>query len=150
MLRSESKKRISRQPADNDQCSISDLNKSLIKTGNIIGIGSPRATIESNFALMTLVGKDNFYHGISRKEYQSDQGCFRIIFRKVVFILLHLKEIEKADVVLVIGEDLVNTAPMIALAVRQAARNVPNEEAKKNHIPLWNDIPVRQLGQNHK
>ena len=40
-----------------------------------------------------------------------------------------LKEIEKADAIFILGEDLTNTAPMIALAVRQAARNVPNEEA---------------------
>ncbi len=42
-----------------------------------------------------------------------------------------LKQIEKADAVIILGEDLTNTAPMIALALRQAARNVPNEEAKE-------------------
>lgn len=135
-----------RVAADNDKLFL-DLNMSIFKTGKLTGIGSPRATLESNFALMTLVGKDNFYHGISRKEYQ----LTRIVSDYLQKSGVHtpsLKEIEKADVVLVLGEDLVNTAPMIALAVRQAARNVPNEEAIKNHIPLWNDIPVRQLGQN--
>ncbi len=140
------KREDKREAADNDKL-VSDLNQSLLKTGKIIGIGSPRATLESNFALLTLVGKDNFYHGISRKEHR----LTRIVSDYLLKSGVHtpsLKEIEKADVVLVLGEDLVNTAPMIALAVRQAARNVPNEEAKKNHIPLWNDIPVRQLGQN--
>jgi len=33
----------------------------------MIGIGSPRATLESNFALLSLVGEENFYHGISKK-----------------------------------------------------------------------------------
>ena len=61
-----------------------------------------------------------------------------------------LKQIEKADAVIVLGEDLTNTAPMIALALRQAARNKPNEEAEKKGIPLWNDAPVRELGQNIK
>jgi NADH-quinone oxidoreductase subunit G len=59
-----------------------------------------------------------------------------------------LNEIEKADAVLILGEDLVNTAPMIALALRQSARNLINEEAKLKGIPLWNDSPRRELAQN--
>jgi len=51
---------------------------------------------------------------------------------------------------MVLGEDLTNTAPMIALALRQAARNVPYEDAKKKGIPLWNDAPVRELAQDSK
>jgi NADH-quinone oxidoreductase subunit G len=140
------KKEDKLQSADNDQLD-SVLKQILRKEGKIIGIGSPRATIESNYALMRLTGKDNFYHGISRKEYHMTKVVSGY-FQKSGVHSASLKEIEKADVVFVIGEDLVNTAPMMALAVRQAARNVPNEEAKLNHIPLWNDIPVRQLGQN--
>jgi NADH-quinone oxidoreductase subunit G len=141
-----SNKESTQKPVEDEKLSL-HLNQIFSKNRNICGIGSPRATLESNFALMSLVGKENFYHGISKKEFALNQ--------KVTDYLQHsgvhtpsLKEIEKADVVLILGEDLVNTAPMIALAVRQAARNVPNEQATKNHIPLWNDIPVRQLGQN--
>ncbi len=123
------------------------LNQSINNSVNILGIGSPRATLESNFALLKFVGKDNFFHGISQKEHRMTKVISEYLQKSSVHTP-SLKEIEKADVVLVLGEDLINTAPMIALAVRQAARNVPNEEAKKNHIPLWNDIPVRQLGQN--
>lgn len=32
----------------------------------MIGIGSPRASIESNFALRELVGADSFYTGIAK------------------------------------------------------------------------------------
>ncbi len=39
---------------------------------------------------------------------------------------------------------------MIALALRQAARNKPNEEADEKGIPLWNDAPVRELAQDTK
>jgi NADH-quinone oxidoreductase subunit G len=39
---------------------------------------------------------------------------------------------------------------MIALALRQAARNVPNAEAKTKGIPLWNDIPLRALAHDEK
>ncbi len=96
---------------------------------------------------MSLVGRENFYHGISKKEYH--------LTKVVSDFLQHsgvrtpsLKQIEKADAILVLGEDLTNTAPMIALAVRQAVRNIPNEEAKKKGIPLWNDAPVRELAQD--
>ena len=105
--------------------------------------------MESNFALMSLVGSENFYHGISKKEFQ--------LTRTAVEFLQHsgvktpsLKQMEKADAILVLGEDLTNTAPMIALAIRQAARNVPDEEAKKKGIPLWNDAPVRELAQDKR
>ena len=34
----------------------------------MIGIGSPRASVESNFALRELVGEENFYTGIAHGE----------------------------------------------------------------------------------
>lgn len=126
---------------------LATLSNSFSKSKNIVGIGSPRASGESNFALLKLVGEKNFYHGISRMEYNLTAKITDYLQNSGIHTP-SLKEIEKADVVFILGEDLVNTAPMIALAVRQALRNVPNEEAKKNHIPLWNDIPLRQLGQN--
>jgi NADH-quinone oxidoreductase subunit G len=113
----------------------------------IIGIGSPRATLESNFALMTLTGKENFYHGISEREHRLT-AMVADYFLKSGIHNASLKEMEKADVILILGEDLTNTAPMMALAVRQAARNLLNAEAEKDRIPLWNDLPVRELGQN--
>jgi NADH-quinone oxidoreductase subunit G len=128
---------------------LSNIGTSFSKNKKIIGIGSPRASIESNFALSVLVGKENFYHGISKKE--------QLLTKTVLDFLQNsgvqtpsLKQIEKADAILVLGEDLTNTAPMIALALRQAARNGPNEEADKKDIPLWNDAPVRELAQDAK
>jgi len=41
----------------------------LAKNKGIIGIGSPRASLESNFALRTLVGPENFYSGMSDKDH---------------------------------------------------------------------------------
>ncbi|MGA4814576.1 hypothetical protein ACPA9J_00505 [Pseudomonas aeruginosa] len=40
----------------------------LRQSKKVIGIGSPRASIESNFALRELVGADNFYTGIAKGE----------------------------------------------------------------------------------
>jgi NADH-quinone oxidoreductase subunit G len=143
-----SKKEIVPEPVNYEQL-LSCLDQSLSRSKNVKGIGSPRASLESNFALMTLVGKENFWHGISKKEY--------LLTNTITEFLQHtgirtpsLKQIEKADAILILGEDLTNTAPVIALALRQAVRNVPNEEAKGKGIQLWNDAPVRELAQNSK
>src|SRR6185437_16570346 len=36
---------------------------------NVIGIGSPRASLEANFALRTLVGSEHFFAGMADDEY---------------------------------------------------------------------------------
>jgi NADH-quinone oxidoreductase subunit G len=128
---------------------LSSMGAAFSKNKKIIGIGSPRASIESNFALFTLVGKENFYHGISRKEQHLTKTVLDFLQNSGVQTP-SLKQVEKADAVLVLGEDLTNTAPMIALALRQAARNESNEAAGKKGIPLWNDAPVRELAQDAK
>lgn len=119
----------------------------LLSTGKVIGIGSPRASLESNFALRKLVGEAHFYAGISKKE----SG----LTKKALDILKHgparspsLKETEKADAVLVLGEDLTNTAPMLALALRQSVRQQPMEIPKSIGVPLWNDAAVREAIQD--
>ena len=127
----------------------SRLETSLSKNQKIIGIGSPRASLESNFALSVLVGKENFYHGISRKEQLLTHTVLDFL-QKSGIQTPSLKQIERADAVLILGEDLTNTAPMIALAVRQASRNIPNQEALKKGIPIWDDGPSRELAQNTK
>jgi len=121
----------------------------LSKNNKIVGIGSPRASLESNYALMSLAGKENFYHGISKEEYQLTKTILYYLQTSGVAIP-SLKQIETADAIIVLGEDLVNTAPMIALALRQAVRNLAYDEAKIKGIPLWNDAPVRELAQDTK
>ena len=115
----------------------------------VIGIGSPRASLESNYALLSLVGKEHFYTGISQKEQLLTKTVLEFL-QKSGIQTPSLKQIEKADAILILGEDLVNTAPMMALAVREASRNLGKEMAKKLGIPLWNADPVIQVTQNFK
>jgi NADH-quinone oxidoreductase subunit G len=143
-----SKKNDSPEMVENKQI-LSFIDQSFSKNKKNIGIGSPRASLESNFALMCLVGKENFYHGVSKKEYLLTRTISEF-FQKSGVLSPSLKQIEKADAILVLGEDLINTAPMIALALRQAVRNAPDEEAKAKGIPLWNDAPVRELAQDKR
>jgi NADH-quinone oxidoreductase subunit G len=103
----------------------------------IIGIGSPRASLEANFALQYFVGSANFYHGVSENDFRLVQTALRIL-KQAPAHSPSLKEIEKSDAVLILGEDVTNTAPMVALAVRQAIRNKGIEQAMKSGIPVWN------------
>ena len=114
--------------------------------GKTAGIGSPRASLEANFMLQQLVGRENFYAG-------SDRTNFKLT-KKIIGILTNggvrtpsLKEIETADAIFILGEDINNTAPMMALAVRQAARQKPLQKAKTLKIPGWLDKAVRELLQ---
>jgi len=125
------------------------LSKSFTSDKKIIGIGSPRASLESNFALLSLVGKDNYYSGISKKE-QALTEIVHDFHQKSGIPSPSLKQIEKADALFILGEDLVNTAPMIGLSVREASRNSGKEMAAKLGIPGWNAQPVIQVTQDIK
>src|SRR5690625_7648777 len=58
-----------------------------------------------------------------------------------------LGEIKSYDAVFVLGEDVTNTAPMMALHLRQAVRNQPLEEAREMGIPEWDDAANRRAVQ---
>jgi len=116
---------------------------------SLIGIGSPRATLEANFALRSLVGAENFFAGISADESRLHQRILSIL-RDGPVPTASLQEAASADAVLVLGEDLTNTAPMLALSLRQAVRNGPNEQAQKKKIDLWNDAAIREVVQDQK
>lgn len=116
---------------------------------SVIGIGSPRASLEANFALRTLVGPDRFYCGLS------DQHCRHI--ESVLKILQQgparspsLADIGDADVTLILGEDISNTAPLMALAIRQAALSQEMSIAEDLHIPAWQDAAVREAIQKER
>ncbi|RPJ03586.1 MAG: NADH-quinone oxidoreductase subunit NuoG, partial [Spirochaetaceae bacterium] len=115
----------------------------------VLGIGSPRASLEANFALSRLAGSGNFYHGVSRKEHNLVKTTLEILQKGNVHCP-SLKEIEKADAILILGEDLTNTAPVAALAVRQAVRNKGVGLAAESGVPQWNDYPVREIAQGVK
>lgn len=121
-----------------------------LSSGELIGIGSPRASMESNFALRQLVGADNFYQGIGEDE--------AYLLRKIISVLnsgtVHsasLKEIEQADAVLILGEDIWNTAPRMALSVLQAVRKTAAADASLQlKLPQWNDAAIKEMMQQEK
>jgi NADH-quinone oxidoreductase subunit G len=112
----------------------------------VIGIGSPRASLESNFALRSLVGPDNFYSGMSAPDNRL-VSLIIDIHQKGPARSPSLRDVRMADAVVVLGEDLTNTAPLLALSLRQAVRGKEFEAAAKLNIPEWNDAGVRNAGQ---
>ena len=136
-------------PDATDKKGLFDHLSNILANNRLIGIGSPRASLESNFALMQLVGKENFFQGISEPE--------AALMLKIVAILqsgqVHtptLKEIEDADAILVMGEDLTNVAPVMALAIRQAVNKKPFAQAQQIGIPSWHDAALREFAQQEK
>lgn len=115
----------------------------------IIGIGSPRASLESNFALRELVGAANFYSGVEQSEWECLQKMLQILQHGGVRTP-SLRDMEEADAVLVLGEDVTQTAARIALALRQAVKGKGREIARKLKVDLWQVAAVQTLAQNER
>jgi NADH-quinone oxidoreductase subunit G len=127
-----------------------DYAASLLSAGKgVIGIGSPRASLEANFALRALVGPERFYTGMSAGDGQLVAMMLDIL-RQGPARTPSLREVEQADAVLVLGEDVANVAPRLALALRQSVRQQPLQIADRLRIPRWLDAAVREAVQQEK
>jgi len=112
----------------------------------IIGIGSPRASLEANYALRELVGADNFSTGIAAAELARIRLVLDVLNRGPVRTP-SLREIEDADAVFVLGEDVTQTAPRIALALRQATKNEARKQAAHRYVAMWQAEAIQNIGQ---
>ncbi len=84
--------------------------------------------MEANYLLRILVGADNFAPGFSAAE-QALVNLALQLQQDSPALIPDIKTIESADAVLILGEDVTNTAPRIALALRQSVRNKAYELA---------------------
>ncbi len=114
-----------------------------------IGIGSPRASLEANFALRELVGPDNFYAGVSSAELGMYKQILDIYRTKPINVA-RIKDIEASDAVVILGEDVTNTAARLALAMRQSVKNEGRKMARDMKFPDWHDAAIRQLAMDRK
>jgi NADH-quinone oxidoreductase subunit G len=126
-----------------------ELLGGLITAGRAIGIGSPRASLESNFALRSLVGADRFFAGVPRAEARLAARMLEIL-RRGPAPTPSLREVERCDAVLVLGEDVLGVAPRMALSLRQSVRQQPLRRAERLQIPLWLDHAVRDVVQDER
>ncbi|MGB6067342.1 MAG: NADH-quinone oxidoreductase subunit NuoG [Desulfomonilaceae bacterium] len=134
------------EPTDRVQA-LRHLSAVLKDSTGVIGIGSPRAPLEANFVLRTLVGPERFFAGTSEAEYQLTLLMLEIL-RNGPAKSPSLHEVETSDAVLVLGEDVTNFAPMLALALRQSSRQKPMERPKELKCPMWSDYAVRHVVQD--
>jgi NADH-quinone oxidoreductase subunit G len=125
------------------------LREILENSSGVIGIGSPRASLEGNFALLTLVGVERFFAGVSSQDYHLTNTILKNL-QEGSAPTASLHEVEQCDAVLVLGEDLTNTAPMLDYALHQSVRNAPMKIAKQLQINKWDDAAVREAVQNQK
>ncbi|MEH6551960.1 MAG: NADH-quinone oxidoreductase subunit NuoG [Pseudomonadales bacterium] len=116
----------------------------------VAGIGSPRASVEANYLLRKLVGEDNFSNGMNDDE--------AMLVAEISQLMLSgrspppsLKKMETADAVLILGEDVTNTAPRLALSLRQAVtHNMAAELGETLGLQDWQDAAIRNLAQNQR
>lgn len=115
----------------------------------LVGIGSPRASLEANFALRALVGRDRFFSGMAEPEHRLVSSIVRVL-QDGPAPSASLHDVEQSDAIFILGEDVTNTAPMLELALRQSVRRQPMAIAAKLHIPEWDDGAVREAVQDAK
>ncbi|WWO99110.1 MAG: NADH-quinone oxidoreductase subunit NuoG [Candidatus Dasytiphilus stammeri] len=112
----------------------------------IIGIGSSRASIESNFALRELVGAKNFYLGLSDAESKRLALMLKVLRNSDIYTP-SLREIESYDAILILGEDITQTNARVALAVRQAVKGRSREIANNQNLYNWHHAAIVNIGQ---
>ena len=115
----------------------------------MIGIGSPSASVESNFALRELVGEENFYTSIAHGEQERLQLALKVLREGGIYTPA-LREIESYDAVLVLGEDVTQTGARVALAVRQAVKGKAREMAAAQKVADWQIAAILNIGQRAK
>ncbi|MFO0701247.1 MAG: NADH-quinone oxidoreductase subunit NuoG [Nitrospira sp.] len=121
----------------------------LRKARGMVGIGSPRASLEANAALRALVGPQQFYQGIDEPERQLLSTILNVL-RTGPVPSASVHDAEQADAVLVLGPDLLNEAPRLALALLQSIRQQPMERVDELKIPQWDESAVRNAVQNRR
>jgi NADH-quinone oxidoreductase subunit G len=123
--------------------------QSLCSAGKLAGIGSPRASVESNFLLRSLAGEAHFAPGFADSEQRLVNLALQLQ-QSSPAVTPDIRSIESADAVLILGEDLTNTAPRIALALRQSVRNRAYAMAAELRLEAWQDAAIRNLAQDQR
>jgi NADH-quinone oxidoreductase subunit G len=122
------------------------LNVRLKNKGKWIGIGSSQASLEDNFALQQLVGIENFNPGLDAQQEKLLATHMSILNQ---WQAASLAQMEQADAIVILAEDVNNSAPRIALSIRQALLNNAREQAEKLRVPGWQDAAVRAIQPHH-
>lgn len=124
-----------------------DKAAELLRGRNIVGIGSPRASLESNYALRELVGAEHFYCGIEAGELERIRLVLQVLNDSPLPVP-NMRDIEDHDAIFVLGEDLTQTAARIALSLRQSVKGKAEDMADAMRVQPWLDAAVKNIGQH--
>ncbi|MGU9820999.1 NADH-quinone oxidoreductase subunit NuoG [Pseudomonas sp. LF090] len=124
-----------------------DKAAELLRGRNIVGIGSPRASLESNYALRELVGAEHFYCGIEAAELERIRVVLQVLNDSPLPVP-NMRDIEDHDAIFVLGEDLTQTAARIALSLRQSVKGKAEDMADAMRVQPWLDAAVKNIGQH--
>ena len=143
-----------RQPllADGTQLSLDaalDKAADLLRGRTIVGIGSPRASLESNYGLRELVGAEYFHSGMEAGELARVRLALQVLNDSPLPVPT-LRDMEDHDAVFVLGEDLTQTAARVALALRQSVKGKAEAMAEGMRVQPWLDAAVKNIGQHAK
>ncbi|HKY33077.1 MAG TPA: molybdopterin-dependent oxidoreductase, partial [Candidatus Polarisedimenticolia bacterium] len=86
------------------------------------------------------------HHGMPRREAELVELVLRLL-RAGPARAASLAEAGDCDAALVLGEDVTQTAPMLAHELRRCARQQPWRAARRLGIPEWHDLAVRTAAQ---
>lgn len=120
------------------------------KKEHFIGIGSARASFEGNRLLEFLVGKENFSLGYNNREMQLAIRHKQLLAQYPQQSLAgienrieHGNGEKEHDLVVIIGEIIEQTAPRLALTLKQVLRNAALDKADSIGVKHWQDAAVR-------
>ncbi|CAL4319564.1 NADH-quinone oxidoreductase subunit G [Buchnera aphidicola (Chaitophorus sp. 3695)] len=128
----------------NFDIAIKKVVKMLRNSSNIIGIGSARASVETNFMLKSLVGEENFSTGMIDIDHECISLILKILKKNTIKIP-SLKEVENYDAIFVLGEDITQTSSRLALSIRQALKKISSDKLKFNNIHNWHTLAIQNL-----
>lgn len=115
----------------------------------VIGIGSPRASLEANFALRRLVGPERFFAGVGDAEWRRSELILGLM-QRLPAPIASLREAEDSDAVLVLGEDVLANAPRLGLALRRSTRHAALAAAERLKLAHWDAAAVQVAGDGRK
>ena len=121
----------------------------LLRETRVVALGSPRASLETLYALRKLAGAENFHLAVPEADLRLLR-CVLGILREGPAPAASLHDVRTSDAVAILGEDATNAAPMLALALRQAAIQKPLAQARARQISGWEDAALREAIQQQK
>ncbi|WP_343187867.1 NADH-quinone oxidoreductase subunit NuoG [Buchnera aphidicola (Periphyllus koelreuteriae)] len=128
---------------------IKKIVKIIKNSKSILGIGSSRASLETNFSLKQLVGKKNFSTGMIDIDHKCSKLILKILKKNTIKIPT-LKEVENYDSILILGEDITQTSSRLALSIRQALKKRSTKFLKKNNLYNWHTNAINNTQKNKK